>query len=261
MRGERLNDCSGFRFIIMKDPACLFYIDTWLSATAEMDSDVRGWYLNLILHQYDKKTLPNDFEKLAVLAGVKFSEFERFKQMFEQVLKHKFIVNDENRLENSYAKSILINREQFKDKRSKSGNIGVVIKTAKSINGFIDVYIEKLKKHLYSVSLEEIEKHKDKQVLEQMLKLYINENENKSINKDLVLDTIIPNFEIFKNYALEKEPTVKLSALKNKYDAWIANDWKDGNDKKIVKWKVKLLQTMPYIEKEIKQQEKYISPA
>ena len=40
-----------------RDPAVLFYIDTffWLTATAEMDSDVRGWYLNLILHQFDKK--------------------------------------------------------------------------------------------------------------------------------------------------------------------------------------------------------------
>ena len=104
----------------MKDPACLFYIDTWLSATAEMDSDVRGWYLNLILHQYDKKDLPNDIEKLAVLAGVKFSEFERFKQMYEQVLKQKFKQNENNRLENNFAKQIITNREQFKDKRQKS---------------------------------------------------------------------------------------------------------------------------------------------
>ena len=139
-----------------KDPACLFYIDTWLSATAEMDSDVRGWYLNLILHQYDKKDLPNDLEKLAVLAGVKFSEFERFKQMFEQVLKHKFKLNDENRLENDYAKTILKNREMFKDARSKSGSIGVVIKMAKSIEGFEDMYIDKLKKHLYNLNEEDI---------------------------------------------------------------------------------------------------------
>lgn len=69
----------------MKDPAVLFFIDTWLSATAEMDSDTKGWYLDLILHQYDKKDLPNDIENLAKLAGVKFSEYERFKQVFEQI--------------------------------------------------------------------------------------------------------------------------------------------------------------------------------
>jgi len=59
----------------------------------------------------------------------------------------------------------------------------------------------------------------------------------------------IPEFSEFLSYALEKEKTVKESALKNKYDAWVANDWKDGNDNIIKNWKSKLLQTMPYIEK------------
>ena len=116
----------------MKDPAALFYIDKWLSSTAEMDSDVRGWYLNLILHQYDKKSLPNDLEKLAVLAGVKFSEFERFKQVFEQVLKQKFETNEDNRLENSFAREIMVGREMFKDKRSNSGKLSYVLKYFRS---------------------------------------------------------------------------------------------------------------------------------
>jgi len=78
----------------MKDPAVLFFISDWLTSTAEMDSDCRGWYLNLILHQYDKKDLPDDIEKLAVLAGVKFSEFERFKQVFENEIKSKLLNNN-----------------------------------------------------------------------------------------------------------------------------------------------------------------------
>lgn len=192
----------------MKDPAALFYIDTWLSSTAEMDSDVRGWYLNLILHQYDKKDLPSDIEKLAVLAGVKFSEFQRFKQVFEQVLKHKFNQNENGRLENNYAKTILQKREVFKDKREKSGNIGVVIKLAKSIKGFTDKHLTTLKDSLYDLSIEEIEKHKDKQVLEQMLKLYINGNKNEDIiihknkndmygvNQNIILS--IPEYEKLK---------------------------------------------------------------
>lgn len=219
----------------MKDPACLFYIDTWLSATAEMDSDVRGWYLNLILHQYDKKDLPNDLEKLAVLAGVKFSEFERFKQMFEQVLKHKFQLNDNQRLENGYAKSILSGREQFKDKRQKSGNIGVVIKLAKTIKGFTEKHIETLKNHLYTLEINEIEKHKDKQVLEQMLKLYINENKNGNINKDKFIKPLLEEVE---NYFFENGYT-KESGKKafNYYD--VAN-WIDGKGNKIKNWKQKM---------------------
>lgn len=197
-----------------KDPACLFYIDTWLSATAEMDSDVRGWYLNLILHQYDKKDLPNDLEKLAVLAGVKFSEFERFKQMFEQVLKQKFEQNENNRLENSYAKSILSGREQFKDKRQKSGNIGVVVKLAKTIKGFTELKITKLKNHLYTLENVEIEKYKNEQLLKQMLKqldkLYINENENEDEDED------IDNNKRF---------DFKTSLIKYGFDKNLVSDW------------------------------------
>ena len=100
----------------MKDPAVLFYISDWLTSTSEMDSDCKGWYLNLILHNYDKGSLPNDIEKLAVLAGVKFSEFKRFEHVFEHVLKQKFEPIDEQRLSNLKAQTILKDRECFKDK-------------------------------------------------------------------------------------------------------------------------------------------------
>jgi len=168
-----------------KDPACLFYIDTWLTATAEMDADCRGWYLNLILHQYDKKTLPNDIEKLAVLACVKFSEFERFKQVFEQVLKHKFTINEQNRLENNYAKTILQNRELFKSKRSNSGKISYCMKwmrdkMSKEYN--TKGFIEYIKNNTDWENLDTKNEQMFEHLFKQMFELYINENEN--INKD-----------------------------------------------------------------------------
>lgn len=163
-----------------KDPAALMYIDTWLTSTAEMDADCRGWYLNLILHQYDKNSLPNDIEKLAVLASVKFSEFERFKKVFEQMLKQRFEVCEDGRLRNKKAEEVLQSRKKFTDKRSKSGSIGVVIKLAKSI-GYDNKQIELLKSDLYSNKVD-IEKAKDKQVLEQMLKLYVNGDVNGDID-------------------------------------------------------------------------------
>jgi hypothetical protein len=168
-----------------KDPACLFYIDTWLTATAEMDSDCKGWYLNLILHQYDKKSLPNDIEKLGVLAGVKFSEFERFKQVFEQVLRQKFDINEDGRLENEYAKNILQNRKLFKDKRSDSGKISYSMKWLKinmpkeyNEKGFIDY----VKLNINWKDLDTKNEQVFKQVFKQMFELYI--NENKNINKE-----------------------------------------------------------------------------
>lgn len=242
-----------------KDPACLFYIDTWLSSTAEMDSDVRGWYLNLILHQYDKKDLPNDIEKLAVLSGVKFSEFERFKQMFEQVLKHKFVLNDNNRYENSYAKTILQGREQFKDKRTKSGTIGYLIKLSKEIKKFTNKEFELFKQHLFTLDENELNEAKNKQVLEQMLqqvleqnvKLYINGNENgnKYIdNKEKFKNELSAFVEVygadmcnrFYNYWTElnqsktkmKFELEKTFEISKRLNTWSSNELKFSNAKK-----------------------------
>lgn len=177
----------------MKDPAILFYKDKWLMATAEMDSDVRGWYLNLILHHFDKGSLPNDMEMLASLAGVKFSEYQRFNQVFNQVLNQKFIQNDEGRLENETAKHILTSREQFKEKRTRSANIAVVIKAAIKLVGNETWKIKQLKSYLFSLSDEDIERHKNNQVLNQVLNqmvvhsdnLYINVNVNENIDTNI----------------------------------------------------------------------------
>lgn len=168
----------------MKDPAALLYIDKWLVSTKGMKASARGWYLNLILHQYDKGSLPNNIEDLADFADVKHSEFEEFKQVFEQVLKQKFVENSEGRLINEFAQEIIIKRESFKDKRSESGKWSYILK-----------YIRK--NHLNNKDFELFLKEnidlnfdtKNEQVLEQVFKqnyeLYINENEDKDINIDL----------------------------------------------------------------------------
>ena len=178
----------------MKDPAALFFIDTWLTSTAEMDSDVRGWYLNLILHQFDKKDLPNDIEKLAVLAGVKFSEYERFKHVFEQVFKHKFKQNSEGRLENDVAKEILRKRESFKDKRSMSGKISYFLKYIKqNFNPKKDV-IQFIKDNVDLTDVDLKDEQVLKHVFEHLFELYINGNGDG--NKDIITNWK-SSFEIY----------------------------------------------------------------
>jgi len=228
--------------IKQKDPAALFYIDTWLSATAEMDADCRGWYLNLILHQFDKGSLPNDMEKLAVLAGVKFSEYQRFEQVFKQVLEQRFEANKEGRLENNYAKKIIQGREQFKDKRAKSGTIGYIIKSALEFDFTTQDFIEHIKPIIYEWSEEQLNQAKDKQMLKQMLeqvfKLYINGNgngnkgKNKGENKN-VKRTIENAIAYFNENGYTKEGAEKFF---NYYD--IAG-WKDSNGKEVKNWKQK----------------------
>ena len=57
----------------------------------------------------------------------------------------------------------------------------------------------------------------------------------------------IPTFIEFRDYAIENKPLANIKDLKLKYDSWVANGWKDGNNKKIVNWKSKILNTLPFI--------------
>jgi len=50
----------------------------------------------------------------------------------------------------------------------------------------------------------------------------------------------IPTYEEFLIHALSKKPNVSKDHVRSKYDSWVENDWKDGNDKKIKNWKSKL---------------------
>lgn len=167
----------------MKDPAALLYIDKWLVSTKGMKGNAKGWYLNLILYQYDKGELPNDIEELANLCDVRISEFEEFKQVFKQVLEQKFIVNDNGCLQNEFANEILRKRETFKEKRSDAGKLGYVIKYYRNNYKHKEGFEEYLKENLV-IDFDIKNNQMLKQVLKQNYKLYININKDKDINKE-----------------------------------------------------------------------------
>lgn len=62
----------------------------------------------------------------------------------------------------------------------------------------------------------------------------------------------IPSFIEFFDYVKNlDENHLKLEKpIKQKYDSWVANDWHDGNDNKITNWKLKIVNTLPYIIKD-----------
>lgn len=167
-----------------KDPAVLFFISDWLTSTSEMDADVRGWYLNLLLHNYDKGSLPNDVEKLAVLAGVKFSEFQRFEQVFEQVFKHKFEQTPEQRLSNPRTNEILRQRENFKEKRSESGKLSYFLKFCRTKHSksmtkdFIEFVKDNIEFNDTDLKNEQMLEH----LFEHLFELYRNGNGDININ-------------------------------------------------------------------------------
>ena len=68
----------------------------------------------------------------------------------------------------------------------------------------------------------------------------------------------IPEFSEFLAYAVSQVPNVIQQEVKLKYDSWVVNDWKDGNDKKIVNWKSKLNNTLPFLKKHEIQKERTI---
>ena len=62
-----------------------------------------------------------------------------------------------------------------------------------------------------------------------------------------------PTWNEFLEYALIKKANIDQGKLKFKYEAWVENGWKDGNDKQIKNWKSKLLNTLPFIPEQEKQ--------
>lgn len=233
-----------------KDPAVLIYFDKWISSTNGMKAHLRAWYMDLLFYQYDNPDgIPDDTDVIAGICRILPSEYQLLEQMLEQVLKLKFKLC-EGKWRNNFADEIISKRQDFKSKRAKSGNIGVIIKLAKTIKGFNTKYLARLKDSLFQMNDDEIEQAKNKQVLEQMLKLYINEdvNKDKSISKD------IPTKEEFTDYALDYIEKNKIgnreqyqSQIESKYDTWVAAGWKDGFGKNIDKWKLKIQNTIPHI--------------
>ena len=65
--------------------------------------------------------------------------------------------------------------------------------------------------------------------------------------EEKIKENKIPAYEDFLTYAKEQKPKVDETLVKLKYDSWVINDWKDGNGKKIVNWKSKVNNTLPYI--------------
>jgi hypothetical protein len=81
---------------------------------------------------------------------------------------------------------------------------------------------------------------------------------NKQELKELKEEIYIPELSEFLAYAVSQVPNVIQQEVKLKYDSWVVNDWKDGNNKKIVNWKSKLNNTLPFLKKHEIQKERTI---
>ena len=89
-----------------------------------------------------------------------------------------------------------------------------------------------------------------KQLITEFIELTQEESTQSKVKESKVKEikeNKIPTLKEFGEYAIEHKPNADKLDIKLKYEAWVANEWKDGNNKKIVNWKSKLLQTLPHI--------------
>lgn len=119
------------------DPAYLMYYKDILVSCADWDADVLGWYTRLISHQADKpEGLPNDLESLAVLAGVKFSQFDRFSQCWQRTLSAEFTATAKGLLVNVVQDGHLSRRRNHKNTQALRGLVGSYTKKLRLLNKY-----------------------------------------------------------------------------------------------------------------------------
>lgn len=125
-----------------KDPAFLFYSKDWLEGTAEMTSEEKGVYVDLLAHQHQKGSLPTETKKLAKLAGLSESEF--LKVWSE--LSSKFVANASGRLVNRKLNGIVSERLDKGWRNTIIGTLGAIVRYAVQKDRKDSAVAEKVKK-------------------------------------------------------------------------------------------------------------------
>lgn len=154
-----------------------------------------------------------------------------------KLLKHLYAyVNDENPILNDNL--LIIAFEPIKQQLKRDLVKWSDTKTVRSNNG-----------KLGGLKSGESRRKQSEAKQSKMKQSQANEAVNDNVNDNVIN---IPTLDEFINYGLSKNPKIKES-LKLKYEAWVVNDWKDGNGKQIKNWKLSLLNTIPYLkESEVK---------
>lgn len=226
----------------MKDPAFLFYSKDFYEGTRLMLPEERACYIDLLIYQHQNGIIPLDLKRIVMYcSGIDLATLEA-------TLEAKFERTDKGwsnvRLQNE-----ILGREKYKTNQSDNGKVGQFFKKAKQIlkaKEFLILSQNFKDKEFILTFLNENEINKD--TLEGLLKRCLNNKGNVNGNED-VNKEVIPTLSEFGKYAIEKEPTLDKNSIKLKYDSWVENGWKDGNNKKIINWKSKLLNTIPYLTK------------
>lgn len=80
--------------------------------------------------------------------------------------------------------------------------------------------------------------------------------EEERREEKIIIHKQVPEISEFILFAKTEKPLIDEYSVKAKYEAWVSNGWKDGNNKKIVNWKTKLRNTLPYLKENNTKKEK-----
>jgi hypothetical protein len=199
-----------------KDPAFLFYPNDWLGGTLGMTFEEKGAYIEILMMQFNRGHM-----KESMIIQVIGSNWD--------YIKSKFIQDELGLWYNVRLESEQIKRKAYSESRRNN---------KKGKNQYSNITYDR---------------SYDQHMIGHM------ENENEDVNKDIILnkketkkiEKNIPSISEFSDYAktiIQDFKSYEFS-IENKYNAWIEAGWKDGNGKKIVNWKSKLNNTIPYLRK------------
>jgi len=107
-----------------KDPAFLMYSKDWIEGTAELSTEAKGVYIDLLCYQHQRGSLPSDPEKLSRLTR---TTTEVWEKIWEE-LKDKFNQVD-NRLVNHKLKEVMSDRSVKAKKNKIVGIFATLIRT------------------------------------------------------------------------------------------------------------------------------------
>lgn len=129
-----------------------------------------------------------------------------------------------------------------------------IVYSDKFIESIQDAYIRRtnkcmtydsLCKHLSSYCTTITLKDYEKKYINTQSKVYYTKPKQKKENNTPPISEFLDYVKTIPEFS-NKFESLKF-AIESKYETWISDGWKDGNGKKIVNWKSKLKNTLPYL--------------
>ena len=202
-----------------KDPAFLFYPSDFNDGTQDFTNEEVGAYIRLLLFQFSQGRLTIDRIKRKLN-----SDFDRLWP----IISGKFKIDSDGLYFNERLEAEVTKRKAFSESRRNN----IKKRYEKDLKQTSTTYVDTTGLHM-----ENGNEDKD----------YIKEEEpEKPKQKKPEIPSELEFMAYYKSELSKEFPGLEFS-IKTKYETWLDQGWKDGNDKKIGNWKLKLKNTIPHL--------------